>query len=89
MGYHFSEQIEYSEKYNDDTYEYRHVTLPENVFANLKRDVLLTEDEWRTLGLQMSTGWEHYLIFKPEPFVMLFRRPLNYQFKQNHQNFMQ
>ena len=29
---HFPDEIEYSEKYQDDDYEYRHVLLPKNVY---------------------------------------------------------
>lgn len=77
MVYHFPEQIEYSDKYCDDTYEYRHVMLTEAAFQKLPKDTLLSEIDWRRLGLQMSPGWEHYMIFKPEPYVLLFRRPLS------------
>ena len=41
------------------------------------------KNEWRALGVQQSRGWVHYAIHKPEPHIMLFRRPLNYQ--QNQQ----
>ena len=38
---------------------------------------LLSEDEWRHgLGLKMTPGWQHYLVFGPEPNVLMFRRPL-------------
>merc|ERR1719353_2626442 len=42
--------------------------------ANTTR--LLTEDEWRCLGVTQSRGWVHYLLHKPEPHILLFRRPL-------------
>jgi hypothetical protein len=34
--------------------------------------------EWRGIGVQQSRGWVHYAIHRPEPHIMLFRRPLNY-----------
>ena len=37
---------------------------------------LLMEYEWRALGVIQSFGWVHYEIFNPEPFILLFRRPL-------------
>ncbi|KAL5679206.1 hypothetical protein ACJX0J_005591, partial [Zea mays] len=37
------EQIQYSEKYYDDTYEYRHVVLPPEVAKLLPRNILLSE----------------------------------------------
>mmetsp|Transcript_90742 Transcript_90742/g.256225 ORF Transcript_90742/g.256225 Transcript_90742/m.256225 type:complete len:100 (-) Transcript_90742:134-433(-) len=77
---HYPEEIEYSEKYNDDRYEYRHVILPKEVAKQMfkltggKR--LLDEDEWRGLCVQQSRGWAHYEIHRPEPHILLFRRPL-------------
>mmetsp|Transcript_11680 Transcript_11680/g.25081 ORF Transcript_11680/g.25081 Transcript_11680/m.25081 type:complete len:99 (-) Transcript_11680:121-417(-) len=68
--------IQYSEKYADDTYEYRHVILPSEVARECAKDRLLSEDEWRRIGVQQSRGWEHYAIHKPEPHILLFRRPL-------------
>ena len=49
---HFPEEIEYSEKYQDDTYEYRHVLLPKNIFKKMPQKRLLAENEWRSLGVQ-------------------------------------
>ncbi|RRT35076.1 hypothetical protein B296_00050175 [Ensete ventricosum] len=43
------------------------------------------QNEWRAIGVQQSRGWVHYAIHRPEPHIMLFRRPLNYQQQQvNH-----
>ena len=36
------------------------------------------EDEWRGLGVTQSLGWEHYECHAPEPHILLFKRPLNY-----------
>ena len=44
---HFPDEIEYSEKYQDDAYEYRHVLLPKVIFKKIPRNKLLTEQEWR------------------------------------------
>ena len=68
--------IQYSEKYNDELYEYRHVILPHDVAKLTPKGRLLTETEWRQIGVQQSRGWEHYAIHKPEPHILLFRRPL-------------
>jgi hypothetical protein len=38
---------------------------------------LMTEAEWRGLGIHQSKGWIHYSIHKPEPHIILFRRPLS------------
>ena len=66
----------YSEKYNDDTYEYRHVSIPKDKIKYVPQDRCMTEREWRDLGVQQSLGWVHYMIHKPEPHVLMFRREL-------------
>ncbi|CAH3146922.1 unnamed protein product [Pocillopora meandrina] len=68
-------QICYSDKYLDDHYEYRHVILPKDLAEFVPKTHLMTESEWRNLGVQQSPGWIHYLIHEPEPHVLLFRRP--------------
>jgi len=86
-------KITYSEKYTDDSHEYRHVTLPRaqaqdlcKVYAD-KTEIgklvekvfdgkLLSEDEWRKIGVQQSVGWVHYCSHRPEPNILLFSRPL-------------
>ena len=73
---HYPDEIEYSEKYNDELFEYRHVQLPKNIYKAMPKGRLLSEQEWRALGVQQSRGWVHYEIHKPEPHILLFRRPL-------------
>lgn len=73
---HFPDEIEYSDKYQDDYYEYRHVILPKEIFNKIPKNRLLNEMEWRSIGVQQSRGWEHYEIHKPEPFILLFRRAI-------------
>ena len=77
------EEPTYTEKYFDDEYEYRHVFLPKRMVERLPRNEkgelrLMTEDEWRDLGVTQSHGWEHYLVHSPEPHILLFRREVNY-----------
>ncbi|KAF8913505.1 regulatory subunit of cyclin-dependent kinase [Mucidula mucida] len=82
--------IHYSDKYTDDVYEYRHVILPKQLFkmkiipdnfwnADQSALRLLSEKEWRSIGITQSLGWEHYEIHAPEPHILLFRRPKDYQ----------
>ncbi len=55
----------------------RHVILTREkakLLPNPQR--LLSEAEWRGLGVQQSRGWVHYEIHRPEPHILLFRRPL-------------
>jgi cyclin-dependent kinase regulatory subunit CKS1 len=87
----YPEEIEYSDKYVDDVYEYRHVLLPKRIMKEMLRLFqtsnaelrkppgelrIMNEGEWRSLGVQQSRGWQHYEIHKPEPHILLFRRPL-------------
>lgn len=74
---HYPSEIEYSDKYSDAFYEYRHVVLPRDIYKKMNpKGKLMTESEWRSLGIQQSRGWTHYEIHKPEPHIILFRRPL-------------
>lgn len=58
---HYPSEIEYSEKYFDDFYEYRHVVLPKEVYKKItNKGKLLSEPEWRNIGVQQSRGWVHY-----------------------------
>ncbi len=74
---HYPSEIEYSDKYTDAHYEYRHVVLPREIYKKIStKGKLLSETEWRSLGIQQSRGWVHYEIHKPEPHILLFRRAL-------------
>ncbi|XP_064651346.1 cyclin-dependent kinases regulatory subunit-like [Lineus longissimus] len=69
-------EIQYSEKYFDELYEYRHVIVPKDIAKQVPKNHLMTETEWRNIGLRQSPGWMHYLVHAPEPHVLLFRRLL-------------
>lgn len=73
--------IVYSQKYEDDRYQYRLVHLPLKLFCARKAKFPdthrpLAEEEWRSLKVQGGPGWENFAVYKPEPHIMLFRRPL-------------
>ncbi|KAJ3993406.1 cyclin-dependent kinase regulatory subunit [Lentinula boryana] len=81
------DKIHYSDRYTDDFYEYRHVILPKQLFKYIPKEYwnqetgtlrLLTDKEWRSLGITQSLGWEHYEVHAPEPHVLLFRRRKDY-----------
>uniref|UniRef100_A0A4X2LU55 Cyclin-dependent kinases regulatory subunit n=1 Tax=Vombatus ursinus TaxID=29139 RepID=A0A4X2LU55_VOMUR len=55
---------------------YRHVMLPKDIAKLVPKTHLMSESEWRNLGVQQSQGWVHYMIHEPEPHILLFRRPL-------------
>jgi cyclin-dependent kinase regulatory subunit CKS1 len=48
---HFPDETEYSDKYMDDLYEYRHVILPKALYKQMPKNRLLNENEWRALGV--------------------------------------
>ena len=49
-----NKNIFYSDKYNDDKFEYRHVVLPKDLAKMVPKTHLMTETEWRNLGVQQS-----------------------------------
>lgn len=86
----YIERIHYSDRYSDDTYEYRHVILPKGLLKLVPKDFflpdsrvlrLLSDPEWRGIGITQSVGWVHYEVHHPEPHILLFRRERNYQEK--------
>ena len=77
------QNIYYSDKYTDEKFEYRHVMLPKDIAKMVPKSHLMSETEWRTLGVQQSQGWIHYMTHDPEPHILLFRRPLSIYGNQN------
>nr|KAF6433117.1 CDC28 protein kinase regulatory subunit 2 [Molossus molossus] len=63
-------------KINSETYGSKHVMLPRELSKQVPKTHLMSEEEWRRLGVQQSLGWVHYMIHEPEPHILLFRRPL-------------
>lgn len=41
-----------------------HVILPKDLAKTLPKSRLLTESEWRGIGVQQSRGWQHYAIHR-------------------------
>ena len=39
--------------------------LPKELSKLVPRDHLMSETEWRSIGVQQSRGWVHYLIHEP------------------------
>ncbi|CAK9050103.1 unnamed protein product [Durusdinium trenchii] len=72
----WADEMDYSDKYCDDIYEYRRVTIPRNMVTALPVGRTMEEWEWRQNGITMSRGWEHYDHHAPEANVLLFRRVL-------------
>ncbi|KAG7167125.1 Cyclin-dependent kinases regulatory subunit 1-like 1 [Homarus americanus] len=49
----------------DNSSPHRHVILPSDVAKLVPKTHLMTETEWRNLGVQQSPGWVHYLVHSP------------------------
>ncbi|KAH0515212.1 FAD synthase [Microtus ochrogaster] len=69
-------QIYYSDKYDDEEFEYRHVMLPKDIAKLVPKTHLMSESEWRNLGVQQSQGWVHYMIHEPDLAAPQCLRPL-------------
>ena len=50
--------------------------LPKDLAKLVPKTHLMSEAEWRNLGVQQSLGWIHYMLHEPEPHILMFRRPL-------------
>lgn len=78
-------RIHYSDRYTDDEFEYRHVILPKPLLKLIPKQFftpddsgtlrLLSEQEWRGIGITQSLGWQHYEVHG-ELSQMLFWRAL-------------
>jgi hypothetical protein len=44
---------------------FRHVVLPKEMVKQVPKHKLMTEAEWRGIGVQQSPGWEHYMLHEP------------------------
>ena len=65
--------IYYSDKYTDDKFEYRHVMLPKDLAKLVPKTHLMSEAEWRNLGVQQSLG---KLITESQLFLIIINQLL-------------
>lgn len=51
--------------------------LPKSYFSDNDAGLLriLTEQEWRGIGITQSLGWEHFEVHAPEPHICEFLPP--------------
>eukprot|EP01054_Gregarina_sp_Poly1_P002657 Gregarina_sp_Poly_1__2656@NODE_1724_length_3457_cov_21_558702_g908_i2_p3_GENE_NODE_1724_length_3457_cov_21_558702_g908_i2NODE_1724_length_3457_cov_21_558702_g908_i2_p3_ORF_typecomplete_len101_score10_17CKS/PF01111_19/2_5e18PH_8/PF15409_6/0_024_NODE_1724_length_3457_cov_21_558702_g908_i211651467 len=81
----YPEDVVYGERFSGgDGFDYRFVTLPKMMYLQYRKLLtekkhrgslpLLEESEWRDLGLIMSVGWVHHMIWRREPNILCFRR---------------
>ena len=47
------------------SYFNRHVMLPKDIAKLVPKGHLMSETEWRSIGVQQSQGWIHYLKHDP------------------------
>ena len=52
---HYPDEVEYSDKYADDHYEYRHVILPKDIYRRMPRHRILSEN----VQLSLSRNGDH------------------------------
>lgn len=67
---------------------YRHVILPKEIAKLVPKTHLMSEAEWRTIGVQQSQGWEHYMMHGPGMIAAYFVFVYMYDeemFNQNEQ----
>jgi len=43
----------------------RHVVLPKEISRLVPKSHLMSESEWRSIGVQQSQGWIHYMKHDP------------------------
>jgi cyclin-dependent kinase regulatory subunit CKS1 len=43
----------------------RHVVLPKELEKLVPKTHLMSEREWRAIGVQQSEGWVHYMTHQP------------------------
>uniref|UniRef100_A0A8C5UFP1 Cyclin-dependent kinases regulatory subunit n=1 Tax=Malurus cyaneus samueli TaxID=2593467 RepID=A0A8C5UFP1_9PASS len=54
----------------------KHVMLPRELSKQVPKSHLMSEEEWRRLGVQQSLGWVHYMIHEPDSFSPCYFSPL-------------
>ncbi|ORY56459.1 regulatory subunit of cyclin-dependent kinase [Leucosporidium creatinivorum] len=76
----YVDRIHYSDRYSDETHEYRHVILPKGLMKLIPADYfepggqvlrLLTESEWRGIGSSNSAPSERRLPLKHTAHLVL------------------
>eukprot|EP00494_Astrolonche_serrata_P004418 UN04431 len=68
-----NDTILYGRVRQDDFFLYREVVVPEWLGIQLSNNYLLSEPEWRAIGIQMSQGWMNYDL-SDECTILKFRK---------------
>lgn len=53
--------------------DFRHVVLPKDMVKLVPKTHLMSETEWRKIGVQQSQGWIHYMTHSPGINQLYFR----------------
>ena len=71
----------YSDTFDDDRFVYQNVIVPGKY--SVRSDQLLSEPQWRQLGIHMGSEWEHYEKYYGSTicagnagWTLMFRRPI-------------
>lgn len=56
----------------------RHVIIPRTLVKFVPKDRLMTENEWRDLGIQQSRGWENYMVHARERHVSVISKNFSF-----------
>lgn len=48
------------------------MVLPKEMAKSIPKTHLLSEEEWRSIGVQQSKGWVHYMIHEPGKILTIY-----------------
>lgn len=52
--------------------------LPKEMVKQVPKNHLMTEQEWRSIGVQQSQGWVHYMTHQPGKHILLMSYRLGF-----------
>jgi cyclin-dependent kinase regulatory subunit CKS1 len=58
------------------------VVLPKDLVKLVPKTHLMSDKEWRGIGVQQSEGWVHYMIH--DPGQLIFEMTLEFGYIKNH-----
>eukprot|EP00825_Cyclidium_porcatum_P041033 TRINITY_DN5305_c0_g1_i1.p1 TRINITY_DN5305_c0_g1~~TRINITY_DN5305_c0_g1_i1.p1 ORF type:complete len:114 (-),score=22.34 TRINITY_DN5305_c0_g1_i1:204-545(-) len=70
----YPQQIRYGRQYCDGKYYYKNIILPEEIHKKLPKNKFLAESEIKALGIKISSGWQHFEMYKYESHILMLRK---------------
>lgn len=61
---------------------FRHVVLPKEMVKLVPKTHLMSEEEWRSIGVQQSKGWVHYMSHSPGVYEKPFFKSFGFDVEQ-------